>query len=267
MHDYIDGILQAYNLAIKDNNDEYQIVGKHHSKMSIAPDNLFLVNEDCKKLSNEAAAAFNIIMAKALCITKRARPDISLAIAFLTMGVRSTNTEDWKKLRHVMEYLRGDRDRPLILGTDDEGFLMWYINASFAVHPNMRGHTGGGMTMGSGFPISVSTKQKLNAKSSTASELVGVDDMMPIILWTCYFLLSQGYGVIENLLLQDTKSSILLERDEKASSGKHTRDINICYFFITDQVNVKELTIEWCPTKQMVTDFMTKPIQGSHFRL
>jgi hypothetical protein len=29
---------------------------------------------------------------------------------------------------------------------------------------------------------------------------------------------------------------------------------------------MKELTIEWCPTNQMVTDFMTKPIQGSHFR-
>jgi hypothetical protein len=29
---------------------------------------------------------------------------------------------------------------------------------------------------------------------------------------------------------------------------------------------MKELTIEWCPTKQMVADFMTKPIQGSHFR-
>jgi hypothetical protein len=62
-------------------------------------------------------------------------------------------------------------------------------------------HTGGGMTMGRGFPVSVSTKQKLNTKSLTESELVGVDDMMPNILWTCYFLLSQGYGVVENVLL------------------------------------------------------------------
>jgi hypothetical protein len=44
------------------------------------------------------------------------------------------------------------------------------------------------------------------------------------------------------------------------------RHINICYFFITDQVNRKELTIEWCTKKQTVADFMTKPIQGSHFR-
>ena len=88
--------------------------------------------------------------------------------------------------------------------------------------------------MGLGFPISVSTKQKLNTKSSTESELVGVNDMMPIIIWTRYFLLEQGYGVVENLILQDNKSSILLERNGKASSGKRTRHINIRYFFITD---------------------------------
>jgi hypothetical protein len=92
-----------------------------------------------------------------------------------------------------MEYLKGDRDRPLILGTDNEGMLMWYVDASFAVHPNMCGRTGGGLTTGRGFPISVSTKQKLNTKSSPESELVSVDNMMPIILWTCCFLLSQGY--------------------------------------------------------------------------
>ncbi len=87
---------------------------------------------------------------------------------------------------------------------------MWYVGAAFGVHSNMHRHTGGGLTMGRGFPIAMSTKQMLNTKNSTESELVGVDNLMPIILWTCYFLLKQGYGVIENLLLQDNRSLILL---------------------------------------------------------
>jgi hypothetical protein len=29
---------------------------------------------------------------------------------------------------------------------------------------------------------------------------------------------------------------------------------------------MKEVEIKWCPTKEMVADFMTKPLQGSHFR-
>jgi hypothetical protein len=179
MHDYIDVILQVYNLAIKDHDNGQQIVGKHHSKMSPAPDNLFVVNEDCKKLSDEAAATFHTIVAKAQYVTKRTRPDISLVIAFWPTRARSPNIDDSMKLCHLMEYLRGDRDRPLILGADNEGMLMWYVNPSFAMHPNMHGHSGGGLTIGRGFPISVCTKQKLNTKSLTECELVGVDDMMP----------------------------------------------------------------------------------------
>ncbi len=58
--------------------------------------------------------------------------------------------------------------------------MIWCINALFAVHPNMHRHTGGGLTLGRGFLISVSTKQKLNMRSSTESELVVVDGMMSI---------------------------------------------------------------------------------------
>ena len=112
----------------------------------------------------------------------------------------------------------------------------------------------------------MSTKQKLNTRSSTESELVGVDDMMPIIIWTRHFLLSQGYGIVENLLLQDNRSSILMERNGRASSSKRTRHINIRYFFVCDRVNMKEISLQWCPTKEMIADFWTKPLQGSHFR-
>jgi hypothetical protein len=67
-------------------------------------------------------------------------------------------------------------------------------------------------------------------------------------------------------LLQDNKSSILLEQNRKALSGKRTRHIDIQCFFIMDQVNMKEISIDWCPTKKLVADFMTKPLQGSQFR-
>ncbi len=28
---------------------------------------------------------------------------------------------------------------------------------------------------------------------------------------------------------------------------------------------MKEVEVKWCPTKEMVADFMTKPLQESHF--
>lgn len=42
--------------------------------------------------------------------------------------------------------------------------------------------------------------------------------------------------------------------------------MNIRYFFITDQVDAKELRIEYCDTDNMMADFFTKPLQGQLFK-
>ena len=96
------------------------------AKKTAAPDNLFAVDEDCKNLSIEAAASFHTVVAKLLYISKQARPDTSLSVAFLTTRVKAPDTDDWGKLSHLMEYLRANKDQPLVLGGKKEGLLMWY---------------------------------------------------------------------------------------------------------------------------------------------
>jgi hypothetical protein len=236
------------------------------TKTSAAPTDLFKINEDCRKLPPKKSKEFHNIVAKMLYATKRARPDTCTSIAFLTTRVREPDDDDWVKLTHLIQYVRGTKQLPLILSASGTGIVKWWVDGSFAIHPNMRGHTGGGLSMGRGFPIVTSTKQKLNTRSSTESELVSVDDMMPAICWTRYFLLDQGYQVRENIVYQDNESAILLERNGKASSSKRTKHINIRYYFVTDRINQGELTVEWCPTGDMTADFMTKPTQGALFR-
>ena len=58
-------------------------------------------------------------------------------------------------------------------------------------------------------PTSQSHKQKLNTRSSTKAEAVGVDDAMGPVLWTRLFLEAQGIEVWHNILYQDNKSAIL----------------------------------------------------------
>ena len=84
----------------------------------------------------------------------------------------------------------------------------------------MRGHTGERLAMGQGLPIFVLIKQNLNNRNSTKSEIFGVDQLIPSVLWTRNFLESQGYGVTENIIYQDNKSTIILEKNGKPSSIK-----------------------------------------------
>jgi hypothetical protein len=110
---------------------------------------------------------------------------------------------------------------------------------------------------------SIARKQKMNVRSSTEGELVAVDDAATMILWTKLFLEAQGYNVDKNFVYQDNKSAILLETNGKKSSGKQTCALNICYFFITDQVEKGNAQIEHCWTNNMVRDFFTCKARSS----
>jgi hypothetical protein len=180
--------------------------------------------------------------------------------------VRGPDVQHWVKLRHLVEYLKSTTDMPLVLGATSGGVLHWYMDASYAVRPNIRSHSGGALTLGHGFPISSSGKQKLNTRSSTESELVGVDDMMSLIIWSRNFLIAQEYVVTDNILHQDNRSAILLQKNGKMSSGKRTKHIAIRYFFVTDRIKAGKISPKWCPTGDMIAAFLTKPLQGAMFR-
>ena len=128
----------------------------------------------------------------------------------------------------------------------------------------MKSHTGSNMTMGKGAIISSSRKQKLNTRSSTEAELVAADDTLSSILWTKLFLQSQGYNP-KTTLMQDNQSTMLLEKNGKASSSKWTRYINIRFFTIKDHLDKKDFELEYCPTDKMQADCVSKPLQGSTF--
>ena len=52
------------------------------------------------------------------------------------------------------------------------------MDASFAVYPNLKSHTGAIMTMGQGATQSVSSEQKVDKRSITEARLVAVDDAL-----------------------------------------------------------------------------------------
>jgi hypothetical protein len=71
--------------------------------------------------------------------------------------------------------------------------------------------------------------------------------------------------VVDNVLHQDNRSAILLEKNGKMSSGKRTKHIAIRYFFVTNRIRAGEISPKWCPTGEMITDFLRKPLQGAMF--
>jgi hypothetical protein len=144
---------------------------------------------------------------------------VQTAVAFLTTPVRNPDKDNYKKMARCMKYLRATINLPLTLEADELQMVHWWVDASFAVHPDMKSHTGATMSIGKGSIYSKSTRQKLNTKSSTEAELVGVDDLMPQVLWTKYFLEAQGYVVKEYQDNKTTRAPCCLPRMEEAPAG------------------------------------------------
>ena len=202
------------------------------------------------------------MVCKLLYIALCGRPDILLAVVFLASRVSKATLQDQSKLKRLLEYLYGTYDLPLILGADDIQTMYTFVDASYAVHDDMKSHTGGVITFGHGRIACKSAKQKVVSKSSTEAELVGASEYLPSTIWVQYFLQAQGFPHRNSYLEQDNQSAIRLERNGRASASQRSCHINIRYFFITDRLDTDHITLRYCQTDHMLADFLSKPLQG-----
>ena len=228
---------------------------------------LFNVRDDAERLDKEKSEVFHSVVAKLLYIMKRTRPDLEPTVAFLSTRVSCSTVDDWNKLKRLLQFVKGTINDKRIIGANGLNDLLTWVDAAYAVHPNMRSHTGGCMSFGLGTLHARSTKQKLNTKSSTEAEIVGISDYLPFNIWLRMFLEEQGFFLGKNIVYQDNQSAIKMERNGRNSCTGNSRHVDIRYFFVKDRVDKGEISVEYCPTDIMLADYLTKPLQGRKFHL
>ena len=79
------------------------------------------------------------------------------------------------------------------------------------------------MSLGWGTIHNKSSKQKLNTKSSTEAEIVGVSEYIPYNIWLVNFLNEQGYKIQHNIVYQDNESAIRMEKNGRNSCTGNSR--------------------------------------------
>ena len=94
----------------------------------------------------------------------------------------------------------------------------------------------------------------MNTRSSTEVEVVVTDEIISPMIWTQLFLKAQGYPVKENILYQDKQQ----ECRQALSYSQHL-------ILLTDQKARGHIDIKYCPTDEMIRDYMTKPLHGAKF--
>ena len=99
----------------------------------------------------------------------------------------------------------------LIFAVDSMSIVRWWVDASDNNHKYFKGRTGSMRSLGKGLVVSYSRRKydKLNRNRISAAYY-----LIPILLWSKYFIKAQAYTSEKNILYQDNKSTSLFEKNE-----------------------------------------------------
>jgi hypothetical protein len=135
----------------------------------------FSVDESSEKLSEKERELFHSMTAKILYLAKRARPDVLMIVSYLCTRVTKATQEDKLKLQRLIGYLKQTNTRTLVLRPNNNLRLQVYINAAFALHEDVKSHTGV-IVFANGVPVYVvSRKAKMHDEESYGSGVSWTD--------------------------------------------------------------------------------------------
>ena len=109
-----------------------------------------------------------------------------------------------------------------------------------------------------------SKKQATVAKSTTEAEYVALSFAAQEAIWLRRLLADIGFGDLNpTVIYEDNNGAIDLSKNPKHHN--RTKHIDIAYHFTRERVESKELSVQYCPTSDMVADAFTKGIGRVQF--
>ena len=218
-------------------------------------------------LSGEISKIFHSYVMRMAYLAKRVKPELSVAVSYLSTQVTKPNVDDLRKLDRAIRYVRDHIGTGITLVASGVGkniIVTAHIDASFGCHENGKSHTGVCISLGEGPVFVRSVKQKIVTKSSTEAELVALSDEAGLMFHIEDFVKSQGYQC-EIVIGQDNQSTITMVTTVHKESMR-TRHIKVRYFWLRECIKLGELSLHYVPTGSMLADILTKPMQGTMFK-
>ena len=191
------------------------------------------------KIEEARRQKFHSTVMKLTHVGHRGRKYIQSTTNFLLDRANYCTEQDCGKLRMLIYCVISTMDPSLFLSFDDAGKLMSFIDASFNSREDFKSQTRACSNFSLGMFSSDSSKQKLNTKSLTEAEVVGLSGRLPNITHHQLFVEAHGHPLHSNVVSQDNKSTMLMETNGKASYRKILRYAIIRYFCVKDLVGRK----------------------------
>ncbi len=194
----------------------------------------------------------------------RTRFDVLYTLSCLSMHCQAPTNKNMDDLNHLLRYLNGTVNRTIKL-TPSSMDIMAFVDASFMLHPDRKGHTGCVITLGMMGPCigAKSSKQKMLVLSSTEGEVLAAFESIPLIRMASTLNRAFGYNDVP-ILHQDNKSAIEMMHAGGGSS-KHTKHFDLRLRYIQDMIQDHSIEIQHLGTDDMPADHLSKTTTGNKY--
>lgn len=220
--------------------------------------------EDSQKLPNNTK--YRQAMGSLLYLATVSRPDIAAAVGFLCRRVETPTESDWKTVKRVMRYLATTIDKKLLFSSQGNVELKCYVDADWAGDRKDRKSTSGYIfQLGNNTVAWSSRKQTTVALSSTEAEYLAASHACRELLWLRCLLEDLGFANNNpTIVYEDNQGCIKLVESDRC--GARTKHIDVCHHLLRDLRAQGIIALQYCTTKNMLADILTKPLSKELFK-
>lgn len=191
------------------------------------------------------------------------RPDISYLVRKLSQHFAEPTLEHWNTVKHVFRYLKSTAEHEFCFKRNEmQKFrLRVYSDADGVSDVTDRPTTSGyrvNLSEGSALITWKTRKQATVALSTCEAEYMLLASAMQECIYLEQLLKNiDEFQYAQTKIYEDNQGTIALAKN--SVHKQRCKHINIKYHFIREAVNSGRVTLEYCPTNQMVADILTKP--------
>ncbi|KAK6146449.1 hypothetical protein DH2020_020318 [Rehmannia glutinosa] len=192
------------------------------------------------------------------------RPDITFAVGVFARFQSASKESHIIGAKRILRYLKGCQEVSLWYPKEGGFKLIGYSDSNYAGCRVDRKSTSGTCQMLGNRLVSWFSKKQNSIATSTAEvEYIAAGSCCAQVLWMRQQLRDYDVEEKEIPIICDNTSAIAITQNLVLHS--RTKHIDVRYHFIRDQVEKKDITLEYISTDKQLADIFTKPLCESRF--
>lgn len=198
------------------------------------------------------------------------RPDIMFAVSLVSRFQENPGQSHWNAVKRIFKYLKQTQDLGITYSSDPNDFnLIGFSDSDYAGDVDCRKSTSGYIFKIAGGAVSWASRlQSTVSTSTTEAEYVAASAAVKEAIWLkqllCDINMFQSVCKSESVpLFIDNQSAIKLIKNPVLH--KRTKHIDICFHFVREKYENKEISVSYVATENQLADIFTKPLPKQRF--